>query len=421
MHKVGNKGHITRARWGKNSVDWDDLEWQVGRVFTPAAPVNADDLFAGRQSQIGKVLDAINQSGQHVIIYGERGVGKTSLANVLSSRMVSSGKPLISPRVNCDATDTYEELWKKVFSRITRVVQQQDIGFNTETRKDLENIVGTDISGITPDVVCSILSQMSEASVVFVILDEVDRLPKNNICQAVTDTVKMLSDYTIPVTLIMLGVAETVTDLIAEHQSIERCLTQVPMPRMTQDELIEIIEKGTTKLDMTINTKAKNEIARLSQGFPSYTHRLALYATRSAIRSKRKGIRAIEVQKAIKETVDNTEQSLQSDYRRAITSPQANNLYESVLLACALVETDQFGYFKAADVKEPMSSVMRKKYEIPSFAKHLNDFCDPSRGCVLKKEGMKRKYLYRFTSPLMKPFVVMKGILDKRMPNRRSG
>jgi Holliday junction resolvasome RuvABC ATP-dependent DNA helicase subunit len=37
-------------------------------------------------------MDAINQQGQHVLIYGERGVGKTSLANVLSGFLKTMGQ-----------------------------------------------------------------------------------------------------------------------------------------------------------------------------------------------------------------------------------------------------------------------------------------------------------------------------------------
>ena len=170
------------------------------------------------------------------------------------------------------------------------------------------------------------------------------------------------------------------------------------MPRMTSDELREILERGTRKLDMTIAEDAKTEIAHLSQGFPSYTHRLGLYASRIAIREKRDEVCKPDVNHAIKKTVEETEQSLLDDYQKAVTSPQAKNLYERVLLACALAEIDQFGFFKAADVKEPMSKIMSKKYEIPRFAKHLSDFCDRSRGNVLKRTGVKRKYIYRFTS-----------------------
>ena len=55
----------------------------AGRAFSPSAPVRERDVFAGRREQIHQVVDAINQDGQSVLIYGERGVGKTSLANVI--------------------------------------------------------------------------------------------------------------------------------------------------------------------------------------------------------------------------------------------------------------------------------------------------------------------------------------------------
>ena len=52
---------------------------KVGDVFRPSAPVDEKALFAGREEQVRRVIDAIFQRGQHVMIYGERGVGKTSL------------------------------------------------------------------------------------------------------------------------------------------------------------------------------------------------------------------------------------------------------------------------------------------------------------------------------------------------------
>ena len=379
---------------------WKQRERRVGRVFTPAAPVSADDLFAGRDSEIETVIDSINQAGQHVIVYGERGVGKTSLANVLASHLISeTGVRPISPRINCDTTDTYDGLWRKVFTKITGSVDRRPAGFTAETKTVTKSIASRldDKKEVTPDLVFSILSSIGDESLI--ILDEFDRLQNNGVCQAVTDTIKMLSDFNVDVTIIMLGVAETVTDLISGHQSIERALTQVAMPRMTPNELKEILEKGTHKLGMTITEDAKGEIAKLSQGFPSYTHRLGLYSFRAAIKERRREVGELDVQRAIEETIERTEQSLQNDYRKAITSPQAKNLYEHVLLACALADSDQFGFFKAADVKEPMSKIMGKRYEIPSFAKHLSDFCDQSRGSVLKRIGAKRKYSYRFTSP----------------------
>src|SRR5271165_1486832 len=90
---------------------------EAGSVFTPSAPINDKTLFAGRIDQVRQVMDAVNQRGQHAVIYGERGVGKTSLANVLAD-FLSGGSWVVVRRINCDAGDSYDSVWKKVFAEI---------------------------------------------------------------------------------------------------------------------------------------------------------------------------------------------------------------------------------------------------------------------------------------------------------------
>ena len=55
---------------------------------------------------------------------------------------------------------------------------------------------------------------------------------------------------------------------------------------------------------------------------------------------------------------------------------------------------------------------MEKRYEIPSFARHLNIFCDAARGPVLQKTGIPHGYRYRFVNPLLQPFVIMQGMVE---------
>jgi Holliday junction resolvasome RuvABC ATP-dependent DNA helicase subunit len=79
----------------------EDLALRVGSVFSPAAPIREKDVFAGRRDQLRMVIDAINQQGQHALIYGERGVGKTALANVVAAFLKSMGQSaLIAPHIN---------------------------------------------------------------------------------------------------------------------------------------------------------------------------------------------------------------------------------------------------------------------------------------------------------------------------------
>jgi Cdc6-like AAA superfamily ATPase len=118
-----------------NEAGMDDLlrrTFEASRVFTPAAPIDSQALFAGRTRQVSLVIDAVNQTGQHAIIFGERGVGKTSLANVLAPWLESLGQRVLAPRVNCDSADTFSSAWKKLLSRIQLPGQPHRAGFKAE-------------------------------------------------------------------------------------------------------------------------------------------------------------------------------------------------------------------------------------------------------------------------------------------------
>src|SRR4051812_47016590 len=93
---------------------------QLGYVFTPSAPVDDQALFAGRNHELFSVVEATQSAGQHAVIYGERGVGKTSLARIAGSICAEQGQ--ITMRVNCEATDTFDSLWVKVADELSIVL-----------------------------------------------------------------------------------------------------------------------------------------------------------------------------------------------------------------------------------------------------------------------------------------------------------
>jgi MoxR-like ATPase len=54
-------------------------------IFTPGAAVSAIEKFAARQRQLDGLADALQTDGTHIVIYGNRGVGKSSLARQLQA------------------------------------------------------------------------------------------------------------------------------------------------------------------------------------------------------------------------------------------------------------------------------------------------------------------------------------------------
>jgi Cdc6-like AAA superfamily ATPase len=382
---------------------------EAGQLFTPAAPIDDRTLFAGRTSQVVQVMDAINQKGQHAIIFGDRGVGKTSLANVLSSFFPTSGS-VMSRRINCDKGDSFNSVWEKIFSEI----QQRDVtqvggfgGVGHTPRID----ASADI--ISPDVVRRQLAVWSTTTLPILIIDEFDRLEASY--RAIfADTIKTLSDHAVPATVVLVGVAESVDELIAEHESIQRALVQVKMPRMSRDEVKEIINR-LARLEMTISPDALDRISVLAQGLPHYAHLLGLHATRSALDNLSLHVDVSVLDAAIRKAIEAAQQSIRSAWHKATVSARRDNLFADVLLSCALAQTDDMGTFAAQDVRTPMQLVTGKQYDIPAFAQHLNEFSDTKRGDILKKIGGNRRFRYRFTNPLMPPFVIMRGFADGKV------
>ena len=382
------------------------LKNMVTTFFRPGTPIDRQQLFAGRQSQIDDVIDAIIQPGQHVIIYGERGVGKTSLAKVVSEIMKAvKVKGLDCGTINCDPTDNFNSLWRKIFRELSFAMKSQGVGFQKPAvQSDVPLAVALPKSRLQPDDVRYFLSKINEPIVL--IIDELDRLSDQSSNSYLADTIKTLSDHAVITTLVLVGVADSVDELIAEHQSVQRALVQVPMQRMSLAELLQILETGEQGSGITIHEDCKVWITRLSQGLPHYTHLLGLHSSFSAINNGSTEIGATDVLAATTAVVKKTH-SIASAYNKAIASPQTGNIYAKVLSACALAKTDELGYFTAAAVSEPLSKIMEREYPISNFSRHLSEFCQPKRGPILKSVGAKWYRRYRFIDAMLQPYVII--------------
>lgn len=388
-------------------AEWRAKAFEAGKVFTPHSPINAQGLFAGREEQLRQIVDVINQTGQHAILYGERGVGKTSLANIFSGHL-GAGR-VLAPRVNCDATDDFSSVWRKAVDRLTLTQQARGTGFTGQTsnlKLQTEDLIG---AVATPDSVLKCLSHLSQHFLPVFVIDEFDRLQAEP-RRVFADTIKSLSDSAVNATVLLVGVADSVDQLIAEHESVQRALAQVRMPRMSTDELGSLIEKGMTKLEMTMQSSAKRRIVKLSQGLPHYAHLLALHASRAAIDSRSLDVSSTSVESALRHALTGTQQSTSSAYETAVRSARKDNLFFKVLLACAMAETNELGEFAAQDVRTHLHKVAGRRYEIPNFAQHLKEFTELKRGPVLKKSGIPRLYRYKFLDPLLQPYVIMQGV-----------
>jgi Cdc6-like AAA superfamily ATPase len=376
--------------------DWQARIFDAMEAFSPGAPIDAVSLLAGRKAQLGRMIDTVMQRGAHAILYGERGVGKSSLANTFAMRIATGARVLSCIPVNCLPTDGFSDVWRKVFRRL---------------EVNGQNVASKYPNSIDPDEVVIELSGFGLNVIPIIILDEFDKIPTREVRNLVANTIKNLSDRSIRATVIVVGVADSVSDLIDEHESIARCLRQIPMQRMSADELKQIIEDRLPDLGMIIKPNALAHIAALSRGLPHFAHLLGQQSAKKALERRQLAINIEHVEMALPSCIEETARTIREQYHQATMSPRKANIYKEVLLAAALAQVDDLGYFAPVDLRKPLAEFLKKPDVLVSlFAQHLKILCESDRGSILEATGSERKYRYRFVEPMMQPFILINGL-----------
>jgi energy-coupling factor transporter ATP-binding protein EcfA2 len=360
----------------------------VGQAFRPSAPIDRRSLFSGRTDQIAELFSVVGQPGAHAVVYGERGVGKTSLAAVTAELLTSSN--VLVARATCDSGDDFTSIWRKALGEIALHSQSRGVGFaasTTEVAQPASVVLGD--ARATPHAVVRGLEALAQPRPLAIFLDEFDRLDSASCRALFTDTIKALSDRVVPATLVLVGVADTIDELIREHRSVERALVQVRMPRMSREELGEIARRGIEASHMTIQGLAVDRIATLSQGLPHFTHLLTQLAAQAALGERHVDVGAAEVDFAVERAIQRAQQSVTEAYLRAEPAGP-------VLLACAVADEDEFGFFGAEATGDAPDTALQQLVELG----------------VLQARAASGGTRYRFANPLLPPYVVMRALAD---------
>lgn len=384
--------------------DWAATRFEATRLFTPSTPIGVAELFAGRRQQMSTLINTIGEPGRHAILYGEPGVGKTSVAQIIQyliPRMPSQVRFIREPAFS---NDTFSSLWLRVFSQIELTLEQSG---NT-SRHALSEIYATGVS--QGDVKRALSLSFTLNDIPIIVIDEYNVIKDANVPAEMAETIKSLSDDGVNVTIIVVGVSDSVGDLVRGHQSIIRCSEEILMPRMDKNEMRELLEKRVSKLGMKIDGNTKWKIINLSKGLPAFAHSLGRGSVTNAIDAKHMIITEQDVDGAISMILRSSQNTLKEDYELSTKSNQDRARFRQVLTACALAKSDESGYFFPKQVQAPLNSILGKVVDFADFHKIIRDFTDEKRGGVLKQKGTDRQFRYRFRNPAMQPFVIMKGI-----------
>jgi hypothetical protein len=210
--------------------------------------------------------------------------------------------------------------------------------------------------------------------------------------------------------LVVSGVAEAADQLVPTEGPVARRVYQLRVPRMTDDELIEILERGSRLLRLGFADNASKAIVRASDGFPYYTHVFAYHAVERA-RKRLSGNRVEHVtypdwELSLDAALQGAELRLTKPYIGAIEPSNAPQLRKKILEA--LAELPRFSG-TLAEIRESYLDLFRDDREAHRsgyFQQPLRELSeDFAMLRVLPPEAPNQGSPYGFRDPLMRSFV----------------
>ncbi|WP_419758721.1 ATP-binding protein [Acidisoma sp.] len=249
----------------------------ANEAFTPTQPRTGRAGLIGRQQEIETILQGLLEDKAHVVLYSERGRGKTSLSNVVVDRLKRKG--LIVVRYQCEASTTFDSFMRGLVRRLPESLLASPVRMEA-----LEGCEAALPAGpLRPDDVVTLLSRLRLTSLICVI-DELDRIVDPETRTMLADTIKQLSDRGIPLLFMLIGVSDNLEQLLGQHPSIQRALVALPLPLLSDEEISNIVEKGAKDAGLNFPGDLVSAIVTVSRGMPYLAHVLGLRVAQAAAR-----------------------------------------------------------------------------------------------------------------------------------------
>ena len=237
----------------------------LNHVFTPAQPVTERKRFAGRLETLVQLISALEDKRGHVVLYGERGIGKTSLLHVLSE--IARDSRYHVAYASCGGSTRFDEIFRTILAEMPLIYSSSV----DPASHDL--VAGATLDTLLPqetfdarllgDVCASITGTR-----LLIILDEYDRTEDLVFRHNVAELIKNLSDRAARVQLVIAGVAGNLQELVGYIPSIRRNVIGLPVPRLERREVEALIALGEREAGLSFTPAAVDRVNHLCNGSP---------------------------------------------------------------------------------------------------------------------------------------------------------
>lgn len=329
-------------------VTEDRIREVLREHLTPSAHITTPERLFGRGKSLTQIDRALNSSGRHVFIHGDRGVGKTSLALTAAYlEQPTASEPIY---VVCSESTTFPELVAAIGREAIPLSERfeadgtprefgaQAYGFGANFKQKGSGTIAiptpTDMNQAI-DIVRFVREKRGAGTVI--VVDELERVRSEDTKSQLAEFSNSLSSAVQDIKFIFCGIGSTVDALLGAHRSAFRKIETIALERLRHDELWRIIETVGSKLGVEINRETLIRIGQLSDGFPHYVHLIgesmfwSAFDDEVAVRT----LKARHYESGVRGALERTEAEHKSAYQKATQKSKNTFDYEMALWAMA--------------------------------------------------------------------------------------
>ena len=381
----------------------DGARTELWETFTPTRPKELGRFFAGRRWAVQRMITAIEEDQAHIIIYGPRGIGKTSLANVLAESANQVECEIL--RYPCNTDTTFEALFRGFLKHLPAEYMIRSTQAKFPGIKNFEQLLPAGDFG--PADLTEILCQLRQEHAILII-DEFDRIESNQLKNQVAETIKNLSDASARVTFVIIGIARSLEELIGMHPSIQRHLVGIHLPLMKPSELQRMLRSGEQATGIRFDDVTRDMIVSFSKGLPYYAQLLALHAGRVALERGSSKVDMDHLRNALDKVLREADPLVKTSYDIA-TKDETNLFTVDVLYAAALAKFDKYGSFSAADTAKIIVDDDGRQISELTLHNALNNLSLQKNAEIIEKwKTSAGKTKYTFKLQTMRQFILLR-------------
>ncbi|GAO40116.1 hypothetical protein SCH01S_43_00170 [Sphingomonas changbaiensis NBRC 104936] len=376
-------------------------------VFTPAQPVTERSKFAGRLGVLARLIEILEEQRSHVVIYGERGIGKTSLVHILADIARESRYNVVY--ASCGAFSDFEDIFRAVLRDIPQLYLR-DID-PTAVGEHQGSLADRLPDSFDARQLGELLAQVTGTRVI-IVLDEYDRAESDQFRQSVAELIKNLSDRAARVQLVLAGVASNLQQLIGYIPSIRRNIIGLPMPRLSNEEVRSLIRIGEKSAGVEFDEEAVKAIEQLSNGSPYLVRLVSHHASMIALDAERLRIEIEDVWGALDKVVDEAAGRIDPRLIAAV-EPYLDRQNGLMIYAAARAASTPDGWFTPEDALSLCESCPPER-----MVKDLNEL---TLAGVLERAAEGDAARYRFREEPLPTYLWMRVARDAGRADRLAG